>query len=242
MRAWSLVTLVLVGACSPPGASPTTPPPHFTLWAWHEEQDLRFVADDVDIAVLMADIDISAGTIDVQRRRQPVHLSAGHRAPMAVVRLETHGKGIAAIVDDTLISAIVDRTNALHASGVMIDFDARVSERADAVRVLKRLRRALAPHQTLSITGLASWCTEETPWFTDAPVQEVVPQLFRLGAEADRWRARYATTDALRGCGDSVGVSTDEIHGTVPGAKRVYVFHPGSWTAQAFNEVVAAWR
>ncbi len=237
-----LLTLLQLGGCSDPLKAPPKGRPQFTLWAWHAEQDLRFVPNDVDIAVLVADIRIEGGTIDVQRRRQPVQLPQQHRAPIAVVRLETHGSGIPAILDDMLTTAIAERMNALHASGVMIDFDARVSERADAVRVLQRLRQRLAPQQTLSMTGLASWCTEDTPWFTDAPVSEVVPQLFRLGKDADIWRARYANDNALRGCGDSVGVSTDEAHGPVPGAKRVYVFHPGAWTPQAFDEVVAAWR
>jgi hypothetical protein len=39
-------------------------------------------------------------------------------------------------------------------------------------------------------------------------------------------------------CRSSVGVATDEIPPVVPHGRRIFIFHPGSWTAAAYRDAM----
>lgn len=206
------------------------PRPQVTLWAWESRQDLRFLPPEIDVALLAADVTVSPTRLDVRRRVQPALLPDGKR-PLAVVHLVTHGAGISETQLAPLVDALLERVETFDAPELQLDFDARESERDDLVRLLTALRARLGTRR-LSMTGLASWCAED--WLHSAPVDEVIPQLFRLGPEAERWRRRF-DSGALAGCGQSVGLSTDERVSRIPGARRVFLFHPGSWSREALD-------
>lgn len=193
----------------------------------------------MDVALFAGEAKVDGDVFTFRRRAQPVQLRPGQLA-LAVVRVETHGNGLANEIIPALADTIVERANAFGAPGLQLDFDARVSERESALTLLRALRDRWGTKR-LSMTGLVSWCTEPEPWVLRAPVDEVVPQLFRLGADAKAFRAS-ANAGAMRRCGDAIGVSTDEAFGRVPGATRVFVFHPGPWRPEFISEVEAAWR
>lgn len=121
------------------------------------------------------------------------------------------------------------------ATAVQIDFDARVSERAEYRKLLERLRARLPPGSTLGITALASWCLGD-PWIRDLPVDEAVPMLFRMGpdgAEVRRYLERGGEFHVPL-CRRSVGLSLDEPVLRVPGGlQRVYMFSPRRWDGRS---------
>jgi len=60
-----------------------------------------------------------------------------------------------------------------------------------------------------------------------------VPMLFRMGAESYRAGSDFR----VGACRTSVGISTDEPLREIPRGRRIYIFHPRSWTT---NELRAA--
>lgn len=210
--------------------------PHVTLWVWEAKQDLRALPETVDVALLVAEVNVTPEGLRVRRRVQPALLPPG-RVPLAVVRLETHGRGLPEAARAKLVEVLVERVETLRTSGLQLDFDARPAEYADYRALLFALRPRLSK-KTLSITGLASWCAESPPWFEGAPIDEVVPQFFRLGPDSERWRSRFAT-GVLARCGASVGVSTDEpLSLALMTAPRVFVFHPGTWSPKDLADLL----
>jgi hypothetical protein len=57
--------------------------------------------------------------------------------------------------------------------------------------VLRAVRATLPAGRELSMTALASWCDTER-WLGTAPVDEVVPMLFRMGPVGENPKRRLA--------------------------------------------------
>ncbi len=72
---------------------------------------------------------------------------------------------------------------------LQIDFEARASQRQVVLDLLHDVRAGLPATTRLSMTALASWCDTET-WLATAPVDEIVPMLFRMGPTGGALRAR----------------------------------------------------
>ncbi|AKF82905.1 hypothetical protein MFUL124B02_31450 [Myxococcus fulvus 124B02] len=131
---------------------------------------------------------------------------------------------------------LVDLARARDVSVLQLDFDARESEQTAYLALLRQTRELLGASRRLSITGLASWCVEGS-WLARAPVDEVVPQLFRMGPEGPTWRARFARGRASP-CGRSVGLALDERHRAPPGVNTLYLFNPQPWTSEALAQAM----
>ncbi|MFP2958331.1 DUF3142 domain-containing protein [Myxococcus sp. 1LA] len=230
----------LLASCAP--ARPPEPP-QVVLWAWERPEDLRFLTQaghPVSVAFLLATLSLTDAEVLEPPRRQPLHVPPG--TPLkATVRMEAQPGASLARYSPERLHALADRLATLarrpELTALQLDFDARASEYDAYVAMLQALRQKLPPSVSLSITGLASWCTPGS-WLTRAPVDEVVPQLFRMGPEAPTWRARFA-----RGlpapCRGSVGLALDEWQAVPPGVSTLYVFNPHPWTPEAFSRVVA---
>jgi hypothetical protein len=162
---------------------------------------------------------------------------------MAVVRIESQpGLGHAGEPAPRIAveRAMLDATELHGVRALQIDFDARASEREFYRAVLLDLRRVLPASMPLSITALASWC-EFDGWISGIPVTEAVPMLFRMGAESYRAGGDFRV-DA---CRTSLGISTDEPLREIPRGRRIYLFHPRSWTAgelRAALQEVKRWQ
>ena len=96
--------------------------PHVTLWVWEAKQDLRALPETVDVALLVAEVNVTPEGLRVRRRVQPALLPPG-RVPLAVVRLETHGRGLPEAARAKLVEVLVERVETLHTSGLQLDFD-----------------------------------------------------------------------------------------------------------------------
>ncbi|MCE9671785.1 hypothetical protein LY474_28650 [Myxococcus stipitatus] len=228
----ALLLLLAGGVLSCHAAEPPRPPPRVVLWAWERPEDLRFLqGQDVEVSVLLATLKLRPSRLLTFTRQQPIRLPPGMR-PRGTVRLEMQaGASLARYTPDQL-SEVAQRLAELarkrDVSMLQLDFDARESEQEAYLALLRELRGRLEASRRLSITGLASWCVAGS-WLERAPVDEVVPQLFRMGPEAPTWRARFAR-GPVASCGDSVGLSMDEWHRAPQGPSTLYLFNPHPWT------------
>jgi hypothetical protein len=240
-RGWlaAVVALLCLPLASPVIAP--EPAPRLVLWAWERPEDLRFLSgNEVDVAFLLATVTLTDSVVRVLPRRQPLRVPPGV-ALKATVRMEMHDGASLARFTPERLDEVVGKLEALSrryaVTAFQIDFDARASETDAYVAVLQRLRERLPAGMPLSITGLASWCMPGG-WIEKAPVDEVVPQLFRMGPDSPAWRTRFAR-GLPRPCSGSLGLAMDEWRPVPPGVSTLYVFNPQPWTAAAFARASA---
>ena len=214
------------------------------LWAWERPEDLRFLAGQpVDVAFLLATLELTGTDERVHPRHQPLLLPPGV-LPKATVRLEMRQGASLADFPPERLHGLAERLATLarrpDITSLQLDFDARESEQDAYVALLHALRRRLPAGMPVSITGLASWCVKGS-WLERAPVDEVVPQLFRMGPEAATWRARFSR-GLPRPCAGSMGLALDEWQPVPPGVSTLYLFSPRPWTQDAFARAVAGMK
>ncbi len=215
--------------------------PSRVLWAWESPQDLRFLKGDVGVAFLGGELHLEGQGARWVARRNPL-LVPPETHLMAVIRVETHGAELTADQAEAFLDRAVGLLKLPRVKGLQVDFDARDSERAFYADALKKLRERMPADMPLSITALASWCLDDG-WISQAGlsgiVDEAVPMLFRMGPEEARIRSRLARGEALKEplARFSAGVSTDERLPRPRGRRRYYVFHPGSWTVDAWDRI-----
>jgi len=213
--------------------------PRVTLWAWESRQDLRHISPEkyaiayLDRTILITD------QIDTAPRMQPL-LVPQNATMIAVVRIEApQGRAKLDIPElaEKLAKQIVEATRRTQVSGLQIDFDATKSQRAFYRHVIEETRRRMPLEMPLSITALASWCSEPS-WLKGLPVEEAVPMLFRMGgdkrfAKQPGWQYEAMAPQ----CSTSIGVSTDETWPAISAEKRIYVFHPRAWNPVALENL-----
>ena len=213
------------------GPDPVPQLPRLMLWAWESPQDLRFVPPGkAGIAFLAQTIWLNGGGVRSRPRLQPLLFNPGTDL-VAVVRFESEGKGLPPQAE--VITEIAPVLKIAGIRALQIDFDARESEHQWYAELLRELRRTIPSSLPLTITALESWC-EADGWINDLAVADATPMLFRMGPGENRSPTHFAP----RICGSSIGVSTDELSARVPKAQRIYVFHPGPWTKQAYDAAV----
>ncbi len=114
--------------------------------------------------------------------------------------------------------------------------EVRESQRGALLELLAGVRAGL-PQTTLSMTALASWCETEH-WLGDAPVDEIVPMLFRMGRTGSRLRGKLAAGGDFNEprCRSAVGISVDSPV-SVPIGRRLYIFNPRAWDAASLSVI-----
>ena len=216
--------------------------PQIVLWAWERPEDLSFIDPRVvGIAFLAKTLYLRGEEVAVRPRLQPVQVPT-RTALMAVTRIESDlfkPPAFSPVQRAKVVSAIEQLTHIPAIAAIQVDFDARASERAFYRDLLSDLRRQLPSTIGLSITALASWCFYDN-WLSGLPVDEVVPMLFRMGVDRQQivfhLNAGADFRPAL--CRQSVGVSTDEPRPRLPAGRRVYIFHPRSWSQEAVHGIL----
>ena len=223
-----------VGCCAlRPDAADLTPPagrmkalPARTLWVWERPEDLSTL-DPRTTAIATLDRTVVLGrTVAVVPRRQSYLYAAG-TTRIAVVRIEAPG-AIDSALEPAAANVILETLTQAPAA-LQIDFDARRSQRDFYTALLRDLRRRMPAAMPLSITALASWCSNDD-WISRLPVDEAVPMLFRM--EPDRRSAPpdlpwFRIREPL--CQSSVGISTREPSPIPTAGKRVYIFPDRGW-------------
>ncbi len=233
------IGLLVTLACAPTneaGSFAVADLPDRVFWAWDRPEDLRFLDPEHDaVAVFEAIVTIGeAYGIRARPRLNPLQVAEGMTL-IGVVRVEV-AAGTA--LDDATMHDTTEAILAYHRAdrtvGLQIDFDARRSERDFYRGLLHELRARLPASDSLTMTALASWCVGDT-WLDDLPIDDAIPMLFRMGVDDGNVRNFLAAGQDFRSpiCQRSLGLSTDEPWPTVPAGRRLFLFHPRSWTAEA---------
>jgi hypothetical protein len=215
--------------------------PLVVLWAWERPIDLRFIDPrETGVAFLARTIQLRTKEVVVRPRLQPLDLPEGTRV-IAVARVETDSKSKPDLSNqqrDRLAAAIAEVARLPNVSSIQIDFDATRSERTFYHDVILAVRERLPAWVALSITALASWCSDDD-WISDLPIDEAVPMLFRMGPDRQQIRNRLASGEEFpaRLCRNSYGISTDEPLQNLSRAKRFYVFNPDAWTEASVRAI-----
>jgi len=200
-------------------------------WAWERRENLQFLGERHSVAFYAGLITLDGDRVEVAPRRNPLLLAKNtHR--IAVVRIETKRPSLD--VEQRRATLAEIKRLFRNAEELQIDFDAARSERAFYRALLFDVRRELDAR--LTITALASWCMGDR-WMGDLPIDDAIPMLFRMGADAHAIRARLARGEDFTEprCRASVGVSLDEPW-IAPRGRRVWVFHSERWTEEAWKE------
>ena len=223
-----LVATVL--AAAPAGAQPSR-----VVWAWERPEILNTLPPDVGIAAVTGFIRLRGNAIVVRRgRRFPLVVALGRPAPIAVVHIEVdQGRPLewSPALADQVVGAALAFTRGT--AQVQVDMEVRTSQRGALLDVLRGVRAGLPAGTTLSMTALASWCENEV-WLDAAPVDEIVPMLFRMGSGGHRLRAKLAAGGDFTQprCRRALGIATD-TPAVLPPGRRVYIFNPRPWDAAA---------
>lgn len=215
--------------------------PRVVLWAWERPVDLHFINPrETGVAFLARTIQLRTNEVVVRPRLQPLDLPAGTRV-IAVARVESDPRtkpDLSTQQTDEVAAAIAEMARLPNVSSIQIDFDATRSERTFYHDVILAVRRRLPASVALSITALASWCSDDD-WISDLPIDEAVPMLFRMGPDGRQIRNRVASGEEfpVRPCRNSYGISTDEPLRNLSAAKRLYVFNPDAWTESSVRAI-----
>lgn len=235
----SLLALALLA--TPARAQP------LVVWAWERPEDLRFAGQQAEVAVQTGFIELSGERLIVRGRRFPLEAAPG-QVTTTVVHVQIDPRRALVWTPEReaqVADAVLRLGRRAGVRRLQLDFEVRASERAVLLGVLRRVRAGLPAGVTLSMTALASWCETET-WLDEAPVDEIVPMLFRMGQGGERLKARLAAGGdfAHPGCRQALAISADTPLVRAPAGRRVYLFNPRSWTAASFEQTkrrVASW-
>ncbi|MEA3010003.1 MAG: hypothetical protein QOJ91_1695 [Sphingomonadales bacterium] len=244
MRALLLLLVVLLaGSCRP------APRAHsrLILWAWERPEDLRFAGTAAEIALQTGFVELAGNGIEARGRRFPLKSAATPSTALVHVQID-HRSALewTPSLRARASAAILYYAAAIPARRVQLDFEVRASERAVLLDVLSDVRKGLPKGTLLSMTALASWCDTEG-WLERAPVDEIVPMMFRMTMGGEALRKRLAAGGDFRNprCRAALGVATDSPIARAPPGRRVYLFSPRSWTESEFEQArrgVEAWR
>lgn len=236
-----LALMALALLASPAAAQP------LVLWAWERPEDLRFAGRNAEVAVQTGFMELSGERLIVRGRRFPLEAAPGQVTTTVVhVQIDPRRPLVWTPEREIQVAAAVLRLGRRPGVGrLQVDFEVRGSQRAVLLGVLRRVRAGLPPGVLLSMTALASWCETET-WLSEAPVDEIVPMLFRMGRGGEALKARLAAGGdfAHPACRKALAVSADTPLVRAPAGRRLYLFNPRSWTAASFEQMkrrVAAW-
>ena len=210
--------------------------PQKILWAWERPENLEFInAKQFGVAFLAQTIELTGDEIIINPRRQPLKVSPETKI-IAVTRIETSKRTenratLSEKQQSEVVQNILKTLELKNVSAIQIDFDATVSERQFYRKLLNDLRQKLPTDFPISITSLASFCIDDN-WIKDLPVDEIVPMIFRLGADEKTVKNYLANGNDFKTpiCQTSYGIAVDEpVKVNFQTPRRIYFFNVRSW-------------
>ena len=222
--------------------------PAVMLWAWERPEDLSAIDPaTTGVAFLARTIRLRDDGFSVRSRLQPLTVPAGTHL-VAVVRVEhaVRPGGGGSLPDPKAVAGAIAAVVRPRVAAVQVDFDAARSEREFYRALLVELRAVLPASVGLQMTALASWVLGDR-WVDGLPVDDVVPMLFRMGADDGVVRRHFANGGDFGSplARASLGLAIDEPRPAVPAGRRVYLFSPRPWSptrAAAALEEVRQWQ
>lgn len=247
MRGFFLPVFALAASSCGPGDRAPSPPSQLVLWAWERPEDLRFARSTAEVAVQTGFVEIGGRGLQARGRHFPLRVDRPPSTVLVHVQID-HEKPLewTPLLRARVSAALLHYAQTVPVRRVQIDFEVRASERAILLDVLDDVRAGLPKGTQLSMTALASWCDTEN-WLERAPVDEIVPMLFRMDEGGEPLKKRLAAGGDFRNarCRAALGIATDSPVVRAPPGRRVYLFNPRSWTEADFRKArrqVEAWR
>jgi hypothetical protein len=216
--------------------------PRLMLWAWERPTDLSYIdPKETGVAFLARSIRLHGGEVTVRPRLQSLELPSG-TIVIAVARVETDSvdkSELSTSQREKLSEAIAAMATLPGVSNIQIDFDATQSERQFYRELIIDVRDRLPDNVGLSITALASWCNYDN-WFSDLPIDEAVPMLFRMAGDGKQIANRLSAGNdfIVPQCRNSYGISLDEPHSNLLSNRRLFVFNPDAWTESSVRKIL----
>ena len=240
------VLLVLVGLLAvvvrsddvSPGRHPALRAlPTRLAWAWEREEDLRWLPPDAGVAYVATSLWLESDAVVVRPRANGLLLRPG-TAVVPVVHVDASWQAPPALTPvqrDAIVTALQVAAARSPTHVVQLDFEARLSQRAFLVEVVRRARRSLPSDVALSVTALASWCAGDA-WMRALPADEIVPMAFRMSRDSATLRTALASRGGFTTsrCRDAIGTATDEPLAGLTAPRR-YVFSARPWTIEAWQ-------
>jgi len=234
MRARSFPLLVLALASCRANEQPTS---SLILWAWERPEDLRFAGASVEIAAQTGFVLMSGDGLQARGRHFPLKVARPPATALVHVQID-HARPLqwTPALRARAGAAILHYATMIPVARVQVDFEVRASERRILLDLLEDVRRSLPRGTLLSMTALASWCDTED-WLDRAPVDEIVPMIFRMDEGGRAIENRLAAGGDFRNprCRAALAIATDSPIARAPAGRRVYMFNPHSWTAADFE-------
>jgi hypothetical protein len=214
-------------------AGPSRAKPVFVLWAWERPEDVSSASPGVEVAAVEGFVELSGDGLWARARRFPLRTAPGARR-IAVIHVQINPARPLAWTGELrarTASAVLAYARRPGFAAVQIDFEVPASERQALLDLTHDVRAGLPASTPLSMNALASWCESET-WIDSAPVDEIVPMVFRLGHGGERLKAKLEAGGDFADprCRSAIGISTDAPLVRYPADRRVYLFNPHSWT------------
>lgn len=214
-------------------------PPQTLLWLWDRPQLFAALPDGVGAAYLQATVQLSGMQSRTTLRQWPLRIAPGTTLiPVVHVAFDNLAPSpIDEAQQQAIADAVVQAAQHNRSGWVQLDFEARRSQRAGYVAVLRKLQ-PLRPGVKLSVTALASWCMGDA-WLPASLVDEIVPMYFRMGRDKASIRQRLDAqgAPAVAACRSAGGVLLGEAWPLPTGTQRRYVFHARPWKSADFPSI-----
>ena len=220
--------------------------PSLMLWAWEAPQDLRSInVKTTGVALLILNISFKKSQIIYYSRQQPLYVPP-HTYLTAVVHIGNPPKNV--FMSNTIAKFLALKIKNAYHQGLykelQIDFDAAPSQRQFYQKLILALRKELDPHTIISITALASWCTNDR-WIlkTNLPINYVVPMFFSLDTNRIRRNRFINTFDSHHiapYCQGPIGLTTNKDWNVpITTNQSVFIYNTGRWTKQNLSKAYA---
>jgi hypothetical protein len=133
--------------------------PGRTLWAWERPEDLRAI-DPRTTAIAYLDRTILLGPDAISQKRHQPLIYPSSASLIAVVRIEApRDAKLGTVQEQQAVAFLLKSAEVPGVAALQVDFDATRSQRTFYTNLLTDLRRRMPINLPLSITALASWCS-----------------------------------------------------------------------------------
>jgi len=157
-------------------------------WVWHSSPA---PSNFKEIALLLDHLVISGDHIQIRRRQRELVVDALTRVT-PVVHVQTDAKHPTMLGPrhtEAIVNAMRDASRRSTSGWVQLDFEARTSEQAYFIALVRVVRQSLPPALRLSVTTMAQSC-QQPGFLEQVQADEIVPLFFYMGTSADSYRAR----------------------------------------------------
>jgi hypothetical protein len=214
---------------------PADLPPAAVLWIWN--QPPAALSAHGTVAIVDRHIWLTGDKVLLRPGARPRNLPPNVRVT-PVVHVELDPLHPPASLDKArpgILAAMNAAASANTSGWVQLDLEARPSQRADYLALVREIRTALPQRVKLSVTALAWWCGSRA-WLDNLAADEVVPMFFRMGRDNLPLRAiveRHPERLHPRCRGDSAGFSLQEPFPAPVTARyrQTYWFDEQGWKA-----------